>query len=231
MSVDSSLIICAMLKGQKKQLDMNNTQRMQLCLKILTTPGLLKSISGVQKILSDQGKRIFQKFLETNSRLLKDQKNQEADQLIITQPDESIIFRQLKGRAAVTDFDITEEISDALGGETQGYEDFLGDIKKDIDSKVYQLTGFSDAIYAEAFVEVHHYDILLKIVLMNRTNKTLANINFELLTQGNLKVVEKPIPITLRAESSATIRASLKVSSTDNGLIYGYLTDDSASGS
>jgi coatomer subunit beta len=151
--------------------------------------------------------------------------------LIITQPDESIIFRQLKGRAAVTDFDITEEISDALGGETQGYEDFLGDIKKDIDSKVYQLTGFSDAIYAEAFVEVHHYDILLKIVLMNRTNKTLANINFELLTQGNLKVVEKPIPITLRAESSATIRASLKVSSTDNGLIYGYLTYDSASGS
>lgn len=92
---------------------------------------------------------------------------------------------------------------------------------------MYQLTGFSDDIYAEAFVEVHHYDILLKIVLMNRTNKTLSNINFELLTQGNLKVVEKPIPISLRPESSATIKASLKVSSTDNGVIYGYLTYDS----
>ena len=106
----------------------------------------------------------------------------------------------------------------------------MSDIKKDIDSKVYQLTGFSDAIYAEAFVEVHHYDIILKIVLMNRTNKTLPNINFELMTQGNLKVVEKPIPITLRADSSATIKASLKVSSTDNGVIFGYLTYDSASG-
>jgi len=130
----------------------------------------------------------------------------------------------------VTDFDITEEITTALGGDQGGYEDFLGDIKKDIDSKVYQLTGFSDAVYAEAFVEVHHYDILLKIVLMNRTNKTLPNINFELLTQGNLKVVEKPIPLTLRAESSATLKASLKVSSTDHGVIYGYLTYDSASG-
>ena len=59
-----------------------------------------------------------------------------SDQLVITQPDERIVFRQLKGRSAVTDFDITEEISDALG-DTLGYEDFLGDIKKDIDSKVY----------------------------------------------------------------------------------------------
>ena len=82
----------------------------------------------------------------------------------------------------MTEFDIAEEVSDALGGDTAGYEDFLGDIKKNIDSKVYQLTGFSDPVYAEAFVEVHHYDILLKIVLMNRTNKTLPNINFELLT-------------------------------------------------
>ena len=93
-----------------------------------------------------------------------------------------------------------------------------------------QLTGFSDAIYAEAFVEVHHYDILLKIVLMNRTNKTLPNINFELLTQGNLKVVEKPIPVTLKANTTTTIKASLKVSSTDNGVIYGYITYDSQSG-
>lgn len=69
-----------------------------------------------------------------------------------------------------------------MGGDTQGYDDFLSDIKKDIDSKVYQLTGFSDEIYSEAFVEVHHYDIILKIVMMNRTTRTLPNINFELMT-------------------------------------------------
>jgi len=92
-----------------------------------------------------------------------------------------INFRQLKGKAAISDFDIGEEISDPFG-DSAGYEDFLGDIKKDMDSKVYQLTGFSDDIYAEAFVEVHHYDILLKIQLINRTDKTLPNINFEIHT-------------------------------------------------
>lgn len=69
----------------------------------------------------------------------------------------------------------------------------MGEIRKDIDAKIYQMTGYSDSIYAEALVEVHHYDILLKILLVNRTNKTLPNINVELLTQGNLKIVEKPL--------------------------------------
>lgn len=203
---------------------------MQMCLKILTDAKLLSSVNGVLKILADQGRRIYQKSLAGSSRIMKEAKAKDEKKLIITQPDETIVFRQLKGRAAITDFDITEEIADALGGDTHGYEEFLGEIKKDIDSKVYQLTGFSDPVYAEAFVEVHHYDILLKIVLMNRTNKTLPNISFEFLTQGNLKVVEKPIPITLRAASSATIKASLKVSSTDNGVVYGYITYDSSSG-
>ena len=67
---------------------------------------------------------------------------------------------------------MTEEISGALGKDSIGYESFLGDLQKDMEAKVYQLTGFGDEIYAEAFVEVHHYDILLKIVLINRTKKT-----------------------------------------------------------
>ena len=66
--------------------------------------------------------------------------------------------------------------------------------------------------------------------MINRTNKTLPNISCDLLTQGNLKIVEKPINVTLRAYSNTTLKASFKVSSTDNGAIYGYLSYDSASG-
>jgi len=79
-------------------------------------------------------------------------------------------------------------------------------------------------------VTVHHYDILLKIVLINRTAKTIQNVNVELLTQGNIKVVEKPVAVTLRGQQTTTVKSSLKVSSTDNGAIYGYLTFDSPSG-
>lgn len=190
----------------------------------------MKNLTAVQKILTEQGRTIFAKFLETHSKLLPsnlllEKQRQEQDAMLVTQPDEMVVFRQLKGREGVNDFDITEEISN----DTK-QADYLQDIKSDIDQKVYQLTGYSDPIYAEAFAEVHHYDILLKIVLINRTNKTIQNINCELLTQGNLKIVEKPISSTLRAYSSTTVKSSLKVSSTDNGAIYGYLTFDSASG-
>ena len=147
--------------------------------------------------------------------------------MTVTQPDERIQFRQLKGKnSTVGDFDITEELGQG-GVETS---DFMSELQSENDQKIYQLTGYSDPIYAEAIAEVHHYDILLKIVLINRTQKTVQNINCELLTQGNLKVVEKPVSLTLQAGASQVLKSSLKVSSTDNGAIYGYLTFDSASG-
>ena len=43
-------------------------------------------------------------------------------------------------------------------------------------------------------------------------------------------MVEKPVSITLRGGETEIIKSSLKVSSTDNGAIYGYLTFDSPSG-
>jgi hypothetical protein len=54
---------------------------------------------------------------------------------MITQPDEMVVFRQLKGRTGATDFDITEELS----GDTDqfGSEDYIGDVKKEVDAKVY----------------------------------------------------------------------------------------------
>jgi hypothetical protein len=46
-----------------------------------------------------------------------------------------VVFRQLKGRTGATDFDMTEEIS---GDSSNGVgEDFLGEIRKEIDAKVY----------------------------------------------------------------------------------------------
>lgn len=190
----------------------------------MSNPNKLKT-NIFEKLLTDQSRKIFSKFLEQNAKHAVVIGQQHDTSFPVTQCDEMIIFRQLKGRAGVTEFDISEEV-----GSNEGLDNFMSEIKKDIDTRVQQLTGYSDPIYAEAFVEVHHYDILLKIILANRTNRTLPGVQLELLTQGSLKIVDKPMPITLRAWSSQTLKASLKVSSTDNGAIYGYLTYDSASG-
>ena len=67
------------------------------------------------------------------------------------------------------DFDITDELGQG-GVETSN---FMSELQNENEQKIYQLTGYSDPIYAEAIAEVHHYDILLKIVLINRTQKTI----------------------------------------------------------
>ncbi len=40
-------------------------------------------------------------------------------------------------------------------------------------AKLVQLTGYSDPIYAEAFVNIHKYDIVFEVLLINRTSKPL----------------------------------------------------------
>lgn len=60
-----------------------------------------------------------------------------------------------------------------------------------------QLTGFSDPVYAEAYVNVNQYDIVLDVLVVNQTPDTLQGLALELATLGDLKLVEKPMPCTV----------------------------------
>ena len=40
-------------------------------------------------------------------------------------------------------------------------------------NRVLQLTGFSDPVYAEAYVTVHQYDIVMDVTVVNRASETL----------------------------------------------------------
>lgn len=103
MSVDSILIICALLKEhqQKKgkqsslSIDKDNYQRMQVCLRILTSSKGHGTLSEMQNVLVEFGRAIFCEFLKSHSKLVpggrsrRDQ-DQDGDNLNITQPDERI---------------------------------------------------------------------------------------------------------------------------------------------
>lgn len=91
---------------------------------------------------------------------------------------------------------------------------------------MHQLTGFSDAVYAEACVTVHDYDIVLDMALLNRSDRTLTNVSVELGTVGELKLVERPPVVTLGPGESRAVRASVKISSTESGYIYGTVVYD-----
>ncbi len=55
------------------------------------------------------------------------------------------------------------------------------------------------------------------------TDDTLQNCTLELATLGDLKLVERPPSIVLGPQDFTNIRASIKVASTENGVIFGNI--------
>ncbi|XP_049865553.1 coatomer subunit beta isoform X2 [Pectinophora gossypiella] len=121
--------------------------------------------------------------------------------------------------AAAAHHDIFElSLSKALQGRGSGGSEERGKL-----SKVTQLTGFSDPVYAEAIVAVNQYDIVLDVLVVNQTDDTLQNCTVELATLGDLRLVERPAAVVLAPRDFATIKAHVKVASTENGIIFGNI--------
>lgn len=142
----------------------------------------------------------------------------------VAQPDELIDFRHLKTRRGLSRLELEDSVEADLAAATGLVERGGGANKL---SKVVQLTGFSDPIYAEAYVTVHRYDIVLDVSVVNRTNETMQNVQLELATMGDLKLVERPQSHTLAPGAQRSIRANIKVSSTETGAIFGNLVYES----
>lgn len=90
-------------------------------------------------------------------------------------------------------------------------------------SRISQLTGFSDPIYAEAYVKMNGFDILLDVLLVNQTPNTLQNLCLDFATLGDLKIVERPAVYTIAPHGFQSIKATIKVSSTETGVIFGSI--------
>merc|ERR1712129_447513 len=67
------------------------------------------------------------------------------------------------------------------------------------------------------------------VTVLNRTPETLQNLCLELATMGDLKLVERPQNYTLAPGDSKQIRANIKVSSTETGVIFGNIVYESTS--
>lgn len=142
-----------------------------------------------------------------------------------TPVEELVDFRLLRSRRATTATDGDVDVDEmALTSATTGSATSPGFQL----SRVTQLTGMNDPVYAEAHVLVHQYDIILEVLVMNRTNDTLQNLTLELATMGDLRLCERPQSYTLGAGEKKTIRANIKVSSTETGIIFGNIVFDVA---
>ncbi|RLN55104.1 hypothetical protein BBJ29_003484 [Phytophthora kernoviae] len=217
-------------KASKHEIDQDSARRILMGVRVLLDPA---SAQATHAIITEECRAAYRNLLDT-------QKAQEAeaaraaaggaDGEPVTHADDLINFRQLRGKKALgsTDIDIDDgaDINRALGQQGDGSDnEYAGSMRH-----VHQLTGFADPVYAEAYVTVHDYDIVLEILVVNRLPQTLTNLSVDLSTIGDLKLVERPQPQTIGPLDQRSIRANIKVSSTETGHIFGTIVYDSASG-
>ncbi|EAL65020.1 coatomer protein complex beta subunit [Dictyostelium discoideum AX4] len=191
-------------------------ERMLSCIQVL-----IDSNATIKKIWLQDCRDSFANYLKY--LLIKQSENKKkTEKEVLVKPNNIINIRQLKSKKAFGPVDTEDDLIKAVGN--------TGEANKDQNeySKISQLSGFSDPIYVEAYVRVHQYDIVLDISVFNQTNDTLQNVTLELVTLGDLKICERVPPFTMAPREKTSAKASIKVSSTDNGVIMGTIAFDIA---
>eukprot|EP00929_Paragymnodinium_shiwhaense_P024244 TRINITY_DN1497_c0_g2_i1.p1 TRINITY_DN1497_c0_g2~~TRINITY_DN1497_c0_g2_i1.p1 ORF type:complete len:1006 (-),score=340.59 TRINITY_DN1497_c0_g2_i1:242-3259(-) len=192
--------------------------------------GLLKD-EWKSKHGRDQLAKVLDLATQNSDWMMGHQEEETEDRSVA--PDEMIIFRQLrernKGGPLVDDID-DDDFGMAKGSSlTAAAAD--GALFAERLAKVQQMSGLADPVYVEAFLQVHAFDLVLELLMINRTQETLQNVIVELSTQGDLKIVDRPMATTLAPGQQAMVHASIKVSSTESGVIFGYVTFEKKSAS
>ncbi|KAL3939846.1 MAG: hypothetical protein SGBAC_005504 [Bacillariaceae sp.] len=220
------LILCAVTKLAETNRAPNVAQRSSYsdcrercstCCRILLDP---KTRDLLKPILLEDGKKQLASYLAKLAESAPENTKKEDESKTASQADDLIHFRQLKSMT-VSGGDVDLDDGTDLARAT-GYDKSSSIWDKD-NSHCYPLSGFADPVYAEAIVTVHDYDIVLEILVINRTANTLADLTVELSTMGDMKIVERPQSHTIGPMDQKTIRASIKVSSTETGHIFGSI--------
>lgn len=227
--VVNTVMVCAGIGKMVEVLDTESfvqdcMDRLTQCIRLLLDPTYRSKIAEQWLVAGrDTFSKMVQAAKAVKTRASEIDKRTGAGS---SQPDDLIQFRQLRAQAVQGGIEVdlmdADDISRATGGDGSAAE---GSKLKN----VFQLTGYSDPVYAEASVVVHDYDILLDILVINRTPNTLTNLTLELATMGDLKLVERPQSYTIGPLDERHVSASIKVSSTETGHIFGTIVFDNAS--
>ncbi|KAK2535725.1 Copb1 [Columba guinea] len=191
----------------KKPITDDDVDRISLCLKVLSECSPL-----MNDIFNKECRQSLSHMLSAKLEEEKLSQKKESEKRNVTvQPDDPISFMQLTAKNEMSSKEDQFQLSLlAAMGNTQRKE--AADPLASKLNKVTQLTGFSDPVYAEAYVHVNQYDIVLDVLVTN--------------DGGDLKLVEKPSPLTLAPHDFANIKANVKVASTENGIIFGNIVYD-----
>ncbi|KAA6410747.1 MAG: coatomer subunit beta [Lasallia pustulata] len=225
LRAEAMLIMISIIRvGQsefvKAPIDEDSVDRITSCVRSLAEFAQKKEL---ETVFLDDTRKAFRAMVqvEEQKRAAKDAVERAKSAV---QVDDVVSIRQLAKRTAGDGSDEIElDLEKATGGDS-AVEDLSSKL-----SRVVQLTGFSDPVYAEAYVKVHQFDIVLDVLLVNQTTETLQNLSVEFATLGDLKVVERPTTQNLSAHDFQNVQSTIRVSSTDTGVIFGNVVYDGPS--
>ncbi|KAF2496069.1 coatomer subunit beta [Lophium mytilinum] len=215
LRAEAMLIMISIIRVGQSQfvkipIDEDSVDRVLSCVRSLSEFAQRKELENV--FLEDTRKSFKQMVLAEEKKRKEKEDSEKAKSAV--QIDDVFTIRQLKKKDVDGD-ELELDLEKATGGDV-GSEDLSSKL-----SKVVQLTGFSDPVYAEAYINVHQFDIVLDVLLVNQTTETLQNLTVEFATLGDLKVVERPTTQNVGPHDFINLQATIKVSSTDTGVIFG----------
>ncbi|KAI2626280.1 Coatomer, beta subunit [Xylaria nigripes] len=224
LKAEAMLIMISIIRvGQsqfvKAPIDEDSVDRVMSCVRSLAE---FSDNKQLESVFLDDTRKAFRAMVQVEEKKRAAKEAFEKAKMAV-QVDDVVQIRQLlkKNHGEGAD-EIELDLERATGGEATA-EDLTSKL-----SRVVQLTGFSDPVYAEAYVKVHQFDIVLDVLLVNQTTETLQNLSVEFATLGDLKVVERPTTQNLGPHDFHNVQCTIKVSSTDTGVIFGNVVYDGA---
>ncbi|KAI9298244.1 coatomer protein [Neoconidiobolus thromboides FSU 785] len=219
---EAMLIMTSILRLGQSQftispIDNDNYDRVLENLKMLSG---FNSYPELQLAYSEDSQKAYKNLLNLQKEKVSENKDQQKKKNKI-EVDDKVTFRFFENKNSLNNNNEYELDLTKATGELEAKESYVTKL-----DRIISLSGFSDAIYCEAVIEVHQFDILLDILMVNMTDETLQNVSLEFATLGDLKLVEKPTSTTLAANQFYNTRASIKVASTETGVIFGNLNYD-----
>lgn len=225
LKAEAMLIMISVIRvGQsqfvKAPIDEDSVDRIMSCVRSLAE---FKQHKELETVYLEDTRKAFRAMVQVEEKKREAKAAHEKAKSAI-QVDDVVSIRQLSKKNTGGGEDTVElDLERAAGGDSGAGEDLSGKL-----SRVVQLTGFSDPVYAEAYVKVHQFDIILDVLLVNQTTDTLQNLSVEFATLGDLKVVERPTSQSLGPHDFHNVQCTIKVSSTDTGVIFGNVVYEGA---
>jgi len=169
MLIMSSIMHLGKSGFPKKQITNDDLDRIFLCLKTLSerTPEIVQ-------VFKDSCREALANMLTAQSDEEMQEKKSKKKQAAKVQADDPIAFTQLAtSRNDQLGENVFESsLNQALAGtKSTAISDVVSSSKL---NKITQLTGFSDPVYAEAYVTVNQFDVVIDVLIVNQTSMSIS---------------------------------------------------------